>query len=158
MPRQRDLIWDTWTAAFGLSFAHPADAKRVGKQVSILKSRGATPDGIKSTIAAYRKAFPAVPCTSNAVLNQWDYLQQFQKQAAGQAVNGARMRGEVGKYTNLNIVSPPHPSGGQEQQASSPNGPATPQPSREGTEGCDQQAGGGGSQLAFGFMRRGRDG
>lgn len=72
--RERDLVWDAWVEIFQLPTVHKSDCTRVGKMVSILKSRNATPELIKEMVRRYKTHFAQMPCTADAVINQWAFL------------------------------------------------------------------------------------
>lgn len=102
MARERDVIWDTWVELFQLPVEHKEDARRVGRMVSILKSRNATPELIRETTEKYRQQFPRVACTPDGVLNQWAFLQTIGKKTETQIRQAERQaQQEAGRRTQL---------------------------------------------------------
>jgi len=57
---------------FGLKPVTKADNARVGKVVRDLTAKAATPAEIATRIARYRKRWPDMACTPEAVVKHWD--------------------------------------------------------------------------------------
>lgn len=68
---QRDALFDAVQAEFGIKAVTRRDATRIGRIVSDLLAHNATPDDLKARIAAYRKAWPRIECTPEAMVKHW---------------------------------------------------------------------------------------
>ncbi len=72
--RPRNEIFDALAKNFFDGTPASSDGSRIGKQASILKERGATPEQLPAKIAAYKKAFPEAACTMEALVKHWPNL------------------------------------------------------------------------------------
>lgn len=70
--RQPDPIWDAVAALFFPSGVAKLEYKRVGRIVSILKDKHATPDDIRRRYRLYHDKWPTMACTPEALVKHWD--------------------------------------------------------------------------------------
>lgn len=73
-PRARNLIWDAVLEVCGLTGSTPTQSERGGwnKAVKELRDIGATPDEIHQRARIYRKTWPNVSLTPNALSRRWN--------------------------------------------------------------------------------------
>jgi len=73
-PRVPDPIWDSICCSFGLNPVTKSERTRVGGITRDLKLKGASPDDIATRITTYRRQWPKMTCTPEALLKHWDSL------------------------------------------------------------------------------------
>ena len=91
--RKPDPIWDTVCEIFGLNPQTRTEQSRVGKIVSDLKIKEATPDEIRTRLRRYRKEWPKMADTPEALVKHWD---RFAKEP--RSANPSRVREEAENY------------------------------------------------------------
>lgn len=70
--REPDPIWDAVVALFKINPVTKSERTRVGRIVADLKLKNATPAEIGVRIGRYRKVWPTVSCTMEALVKHWD--------------------------------------------------------------------------------------
>jgi DNA-binding transcriptional ArsR family regulator len=70
--RKRDPLWHAVVETFRLTPATESDKRRIGKVVGDLRAKGATADEVPKRTTRYRKAWPRVPCTPEAMTKHWE--------------------------------------------------------------------------------------
>lgn len=71
-PRKPDPIWDCLCDIFGLNPVTKSEQSRIGKIVRDLKLKSATIETMKTTVSNYKREWPGVTITPNALLRHWD--------------------------------------------------------------------------------------
>ncbi len=74
--RKSDAIWDAVCELFNLKPVTKRDRTRIGRIVSDLKAKGATPDDIRQRLARYCQAWPRVAATPESLTKHWDHFAQ----------------------------------------------------------------------------------
>jgi hypothetical protein len=67
-------LFDCVVEVFGFEKVTKRVGTRVGKIVAELKELGATCDDLKVRVAAYRRQFPSMPLTPEAMMKHWDFV------------------------------------------------------------------------------------
>ncbi len=70
--RRQDEIWDAVVDLFGLKPATTTEKSRVGRVVRDLKLKNATPGSIAAVSSPYRREWPDMAFTPEALLKHWD--------------------------------------------------------------------------------------
>lgn len=70
----RDDLWDSIATLFFGGEIQPPDESRVGRLVTRLSQRGATPDELRKRTARYQAKYPKAACTIEAVEKHWQSL------------------------------------------------------------------------------------
>lgn len=96
-PRERDGVWDALCEAFGLKPQTKTECSRVGKHVRDLKLKGATPDEVRVRLERYRRIWPNVAATPEALLKHWDTLAVEPRAGESTADKIARAMNEKGR-------------------------------------------------------------
>ena len=65
-------LWDVLAELFYPSGVAPGQRKHVGALVRDFKAKNATPEEIQKRADRYRRAWPDMSCTANALLEHWD--------------------------------------------------------------------------------------
>lgn len=76
--RQRDVIWDKICDLFGLQPVTKTERSRIGKVVSNLKKKKATPEIIQERYGKWSDLYPDAHCTPEALFKHWDALGRVQ--------------------------------------------------------------------------------
>ncbi|MCK4625053.1 MAG: hypothetical protein KAV00_07070 [Phycisphaerae bacterium] len=78
-PRKRDLIWDKICEIFGLDPVTKLEKSRIGKIVSDLKLKKATPEEIRRRADNYKLHWPDAAFTPEALTKHWDTMKKGPK-------------------------------------------------------------------------------
>ncbi len=104
--REPDPIWDAVVALFYPSLdgakVPAGTAKMIGKTVTELKARGATPDAIATRKARHEngwRGWPGCACTIHAIVKNWDEVRDDRPDTSRKDDSPARIR--TGKYAGV---------------------------------------------------------
>lgn len=71
-PRPPNPLWGALAEVFYLSGVAPGQRKHLGTLVRDFKAKGATAAEIELRVGRYKRKWPEMSCTPNALLNHWD--------------------------------------------------------------------------------------
>jgi hypothetical protein len=102
--RPADLLWDSVCGLFDLKPKTKADRTRCGRVVRDLKTKGATPDELRTRTNRYKAEWPSVECTPEAVCKHWERFARDPPPGAGTNRRLARVASPPGKYAGVGQV------------------------------------------------------
>jgi hypothetical protein len=72
--RPRNEVWDCVIETFKFNPVTKNELSRIGKVVADLKEKGATPERIQKVYAHYKRKWPEIDCTPEALVKHWDMM------------------------------------------------------------------------------------